>query len=199
MVRLANDDQQWKKADWRSCWYQILKTIFNDSSKRCWVLIDEQSSNESLSGHDKITYECACLGKETEDIVWGFVLSAEDRDTPPTPKPRDSPLPPIQRIVAPRVKVVMQRQRTQRTTQVEALLSVGLPVGYSSELPPLSPIESRRIHTSDEERDRSLPNLPSTPLGRLEFVDQHGGADQNNLGFWQAPAHHNRRLKVKEM
>jgi len=168
-----------------------------DSSNRCGVLIDGQYI-EPLLGRDKITYECGCLDKSTQCIVWGFVLS-DDHESQSPPAPIDSPPPRVQRNAAPRLKVVMQRQRTQRTTQVEALLSVGLPVGYSSELPPLSPIESRRIHTSDEERDRSLPNLPSTPLGRLEFVDQHGGADQNNLGFWQAPAHHNRRLKVKEM
>ena len=171
MVRLANNDQQWKKADWRSCWYQILKTISNDSSKRCWVLIDEQSSNESLSGHDKISYECACLGKETEDIVWGFVLSAEDRETPPTPKPRDSLPPPTQRIAAPRVKVIMQRQKTEggaaSTTRVEALLSDNIPLGSSSEHAPLSPFDSQgqKIEPLEEwyhfgeESDKILPSF----------------------------------------
>jgi hypothetical protein len=167
MVRLANNDQQWKKADWRSCWYQILKTISNDSSKRCWVLIDEQSSNESLSGHDKITYECVCLGKETEDIVWGFVLSAEDRETPPTPKQRDSPPSPIQRIAAPRVKVVMQRQKTQGGTP--STLSDNIPVGSSSKHPPLSPLDlqGQNIEPLEkwyhfgfgEESDEILPSL----------------------------------------
>ena len=135
------------------------------------MLIDEQSSDESLSGHDKITYECACLGKETEDIVWGFVLSAEDRETSPTPKPRDSPPPPIQRIAAPRVKVVMQRQKTEggapSTTRVESLVSDNIPVGSSSEHAPLSPFDSQGQNIEPlaewyhfgEESDKILPSL----------------------------------------
>ena len=134
------------------------------------MVIDEQSSNELLSGHDKITYECVCLGKETEDIVWGFVLSAEDRETPPTPKPRDSLPPPIQRIAAPRVKVVMQRQKTQGgapSTRVEALLLDDIPVGSSSEHPPLSPLDLQgqniepleKWYHFGEESDKILPSL----------------------------------------
>ena len=172
----------------------------DDSSNRCGVLIDGQYI-EPQSGRDKITYECGCLDKSTQCIVWGFVLS-EDHKTPPTPAPRDSPPPQVQRNAVPRLKVVMQRQRTQKddlsATRVEALLSDNsFPVGSSSELPPLSPIESWRIPPFDEGRDRSLPSLPST-FGRLQFADQHG-ANQNNFGLWQAAAHHNRPIMVKEM
>jgi hypothetical protein len=188
LISLENDDSEWTKADWRSC------------CNRCGVLIDGQYI-EPQSGRDKINYECGCLDKSTQCIVWGFILS-EDHETPPTPAPRDSPPPQVQRNAVPRLKVVMQRQRTQKddlsATRVEALLSDNsFPVGSSSELPPLSPIESRRIHPFDEERDRSLPSLPST-FGRLQFADQHG-ANQNNFGLWQAAAHHNRPIMVKEM
>jgi hypothetical protein len=130
------------------------------------VLIDGHSI-EPRSGHDKITYECACLGKETEDIVWGFVLCPEDRETPPTPKPRDSPPPPIQRIAPPRVKVVMQRQKTQggaSSTRVEASES---PPPSPFDSPPLSPFDSQgqniepleKWYRFEEENDKILPSL----------------------------------------
>jgi hypothetical protein len=86
---------------------QDSSTNSHNRSKRCGLLIDGHFI-EPQSGHDKITYECACLDQEVQDIVWGFVLSAEDLEqTRPTPKPRDSPPPPVQKIAAPRVKVVM--------------------------------------------------------------------------------------------
>jgi len=100
------------------------------------VLIDGIEP-KSLGG-DKIKYECACLDKEAQDIVWGFVLS-EDRETPPTPAPVDYPPPPVQRIPAARVKVVMQRQADSldapSITRVQALLSDSPRV---KKLPPFS-------------------------------------------------------------
>jgi hypothetical protein len=118
---------------------QDSSTGSHNPSKRCGLLIDGHFI-EPQSGHDKITYECACLDQEVQDIVWGFVLSAEDlEETPPTPKPRDSPPPPVQKIAAPRVKVVMQPQ-TPPVSQpsvfpMGALLSDGLPAGSSPDHP----------------------------------------------------------------
>jgi len=98
------------------------------------VLID---GIESKSGGDKVTYECACLDKETQDIIWGFVLS-EDNETPPTPKPRDSPPPPVRQVVAPRVKVVMQRHRIPASALIkEVPLSDRLSVSSSRGNQPL--------------------------------------------------------------
>jgi hypothetical protein len=58
---------------------------FNMFSKRCGILIDGIYT-EPQTGQDKITFECSCLNKGNQDIVWGFVL-LEHRTTPPTPKP----------------------------------------------------------------------------------------------------------------
>jgi hypothetical protein len=74
------------------------------TSQRCGVLIDGEYIDPQ-SGDDKITYECGCADKERQEIVWGFVLSAEGRETPPPPKTKDYP-PPIPRH---RGKIVMQR------------------------------------------------------------------------------------------
>jgi hypothetical protein len=103
------------------------------------VLIDGDYI-EPQTGQDKITFECGCLEKESQDIVWGFVVS-EHRETLPTPMPTPAEsLPPVQRIVGPRVKVAMQRQSVPVSPEiyvprirVEALLSDSLPVGSTSE------------------------------------------------------------------
>ena len=108
MRSLDNDDREWEKTDWRRCWYKISSAHIYDSSKRCGVLIDGEYT-ESRSGLEKITYECDCVDKQIQDIVWGFVLSERNEPEQPTPLAREPP-PLIPRAVAPRVKVVMQHQ-----------------------------------------------------------------------------------------
>ena len=127
-MRLENDDPEWAKADWRSCWYNFSCINPYEYSNRCGVLIDGEFV-ESQTGLDKITFECGCLEKEIQDIVWGFVVS-EHREAPSTPS--ESSLVPVQRVVPPRVKVVMQRHRIR----VENLLSDSLSAGSSSEQQP---------------------------------------------------------------
>jgi hypothetical protein len=132
------------------------------------VLIDGQYI-EPQSGRDKISYECGCLNKSTQCIVWGFVLS-EDHEAQSPPPLINSPPPLVQRIAAPRVKVVMQRQKTQggaASTRVEALLADNIPVGSSSEHPPPSSLDLQGQNLEPVEEwyhfgegsDKILPSL----------------------------------------
>lgn len=109
------------------------------SSKQCGVLTDGQYI-EPQSGHDKITYECDCLVKGTQEIVWGFVLS-DDREHPATPKLKESP-PPVERLVTPRVKVVMQPRTAQPNSSPVAQIEVqSHSVGTRSRQPFQNPFE----------------------------------------------------------
>jgi hypothetical protein len=139
-MRLENDNPEWAKADWRSCWYKSSCKHPYEFSKRCGVVIDGEYI-EPQTGQDKITFECSCSEKESQDIVWGFVVSGH-RETLPTPTPTlAESLPRVQRVVGPRVKVVMQRQNVRVTLsqirgphiRVETLLSDSFPGGSAPE------------------------------------------------------------------
>src|SRR5271170_5113670 len=150
---------------------QDSSTSSHNPSKRCGLLIDEHFI-EPQSGHDKITYECACLDQEVQDIVWGFVLSAEDLEqTRPTPKPRDSPPPPVEKMAAPRVKVVMQHQTPPVSHPsalkpsaflTDAFFSNGLPAGSSQDHPPNSLGLLEPIPTGFEHFNVGYPRIGDT-------------------------------------
>lgn len=55
----------------------------------------------------KVAFECDCLEKTKQDIVWEFVLSERGGLSPPPTPIIYSP--PVQTVAKPRVKVVMQR------------------------------------------------------------------------------------------
>jgi hypothetical protein len=85
-----------------------LKETFPDfSSKRCGFLVDGQSL-ESQSRGEKIEFDCDCLDKADQDIVWGFVLSEARNGSQFREPVANSPL--VQQRTNPRVKVVMHRQ-----------------------------------------------------------------------------------------
>jgi len=121
---------------------------FNMFSKRCGILIDGIYT-EPQTGQDKITFECSCLNKGNQDIVWGFVL-LEHRTTPPTPKPKESP-PPVQRPVTRRVKVAMRHPTVSSDADFASNTSIwprpNSPFGvswefldsYDSHIPPWMP------------------------------------------------------------
>jgi hypothetical protein len=156
----------------------------DDSSNRCGVLIDGQYI-EPQSGRDKITYECGCLDKSTQCIVWGFVLS-EDHKTPPTPAPIDSPPLPVQNIPAARVKVIMQRQThsvdAPSTTRVETLLSDSPRLNP----PPESPLPPLRAATV-----RTFRMLSCNPFEKTNFNAAGAGSPrsphQNPVGVTLDP------------
>jgi len=104
---LENDDSEWEKTYWRSCWYKFLYANTHGFSKRCGIIIDGEYI-ERQSGHEKIIYKCSCVEKETQDIVWGFMLSERPEDIPEN-KVRET-APPTQHSLWPPLKLVMERQ-----------------------------------------------------------------------------------------
>jgi hypothetical protein len=122
---------------------------------------------ESQSGNEKITYECGCVEKESQDIIWGFVLS-ERREQSPTPKLRESPPPFKPRSVGPRVKVVMQRK------DIRAIPTISFPTNEMSSMVTQTVLPDDTT-TSSPQRQTHLANAQAPqlqlPLPIAQFLE----------------------------
>lgn len=107
LKKLDKDDPEWERTRWESWWYYRFVTYADVTSQRCGFLIDGDCVQPQPSS-DKIRYDCGCVEKAEQNIIWGFVLSAKREQSPPS-KPLERSLP-VKGTTNRRRKVVMQPQ-----------------------------------------------------------------------------------------